>query len=457
MDSSAIEIGATLLRYGERGRTLKPQQYQVGAALDEQRAMTAVLMPRRSAKTESVLLWTIGLCASRPNTRVAFTMATTRQAARDKFMADVYPMLLELEGMGAHVLRGAGSERAEFEDGSSLRIVAPNEKAFRSQAFDIIIVDEAQASLEGDEADDLLGAMLPTLDTSELGMLILMGTAGEYREGNLLWDALHDPDAAVVDYSLGDHLDESMLTDWEYVSAALEVNHPGVGTLTTLDRLKRNWRSLSPVRFAREYLGLWGTRSGSGGMFDGAVVGAATLPGDLPRPPRRFALALHADTTGRWAIVAAWRVDDAGHVLLLDHGDQVAGAAPRARDLARKYRVPVAIDGWAHPVMMDVKQRLEQLRPSPNLTLQTVHDLGAAYERFSDDMLRGLVHLYEQDHMVTALLRVKRVQMGKYWKMSGLDVGDDATPAVAAAIALRQYDAAPASPMAGAQHAVVNL
>jgi hypothetical protein len=447
MQTNTIEAGAALFRYEQRGRTLKPQQYEVGACLDKRAGASAILMSRRSAKTESVILWTVGMMSLMPNLKVAFTMATTREAARAKFLADVYPIMEELAEADpdVHLLKGAGYERLTLPNGSHFAVLAPNDKAFRSKEFDIVIVDES-GHADPSVPDELLPALLPTLDTSELGMLIVMGTAGEYRDGNLLWDTLHDPDAEVVDYSAEDGaIDIERLADWDYARQMLEAYHPGVGTLTTVDRLKRNWTLLKPERFAREYLSVWGRAGGDGGLFDAALLADAALEGDLPAPPQRFALAMHCDSQGRWALVAAWREDDEGRVLLLDFGERMPLGCQRARDIARKYRVPIALDVRANQTMMDAKQRLEQQRPAPRLELQTFEDVGAAFERFTDDMIGGRIGHWNQGRMVDALSGVKRVQMGNRWKFA--PIADEARipEATAAAIALRSFDAKPRS------------
>lgn len=442
---TTIEVGAALFRYEDRGRTLKPQQYEVGDCLDRHAGASAVMMSRRSAKTESVILWTVGLMSQMPGLKVAFTMATTREAARAKFMADIFPIMDELADADpdVHLLKGAGYERLTMPNGSFFVVLAPTDKAFRSKEFDIIIVDEA-GHADPDVPESLLPAMLPTLDTSDLGMLILMGTAGEYRDGNLLWDALHDPDAAVVDYSAEDGaIDVERLADWDYAREMLETYHPGVGTLTTTERLKRNWQLLKPERFAREYLGVWGLAGGAGGLFDGGVLAASALPEALPAPPARFALGFHADSLGRWALVAAWREEDHGRVLLLDYGERMPAGVAKARDIARKYRVPVALDARANQTMQDAKQRLEQQRPAPRLDLQTFEDVGAAFERFTDDLLGARVYHWNQSRLIEALAQVKRVQMGNRWKFAAIDDGGRIPEATAAALALRAFDAKP--------------
>jgi hypothetical protein len=275
-------------------------------------------------------------------------------------------------------------------------------------------------------------------------MVIVMGTAGEYRAGNLLWDALHDPDASVVDHSGGDFIDVERLSDWGYASTMLEMHHVGLRSgLTTHARLKRNWSLLTPERFAREYLGVWGTAGGEGGEFTADQWAALYLPGELPDPPRRFALGVAASDDAA-AIVAAWRENDgSARLLLIDSRASRTWLPGAARDLARRYRVPVVLDPRASQTLADVKQRLEQLRPAPRLAVQDYEDVGAAHERIVREIDEGNVRHWGQQPLTDAFLAVRRQQMGAKWKFGRITEGADITPAQAATLALRYFDAQP--------------
>jgi hypothetical protein len=325
-------------------------------------------------------------------------------------------------------------------------IVAPSDKAFRSKKFDIIIVDEAGAA-DAELVEQLLGAALPTLDTSELGMFILMGTAGEYRAGNLLWDALHDEDTAVVDHGAGDLIELERMGDWAYVRGMLEQHHPGVGTLTTVERLKRNWSLLGAEKFAREYFNLWGDKGNAHGVFKRDEWDGLYLPGDLPTPPRRFALAVAA-TEQSGSIVAAWREDGEARLLVLDGRAGRAWLPTAARDLARRYRVPVVVDPRASMVMADVAQRLEQLRPAPRVERQDYEAVAAAHERMVEEIRGGRVRHFGQDVLTGAALAVRKVQMGGKWKFGRQSEDFDITAMQAATLALRFYDSTPSVSMA---------
>jgi hypothetical protein len=455
VDLTTIEEGARLFKYEERGWSLKPQQILLGETLDQQKPETAILMARRSAKTESVLLWTFAMMERHAGLQVAFTMATTRDAASKKFRGDVYPILHPLTEYrdDVRLLRGNGYESAEL-NGSLFSVVAPTDQAFRSKKFDIIIMDEGGEADPG-TVDDLMPAMLPTLDTSDIGMFIVMGTAGEYRAGNLLWDMLADPEVAAVNFSAGDDIDVAQLANWDYAEAMLDLYHPGIGTLTTAAKVKKSWKNLTPDKFAREYLGVWGDKGNSAGVFSAEQWAALWLPGDLPNPPRRFALAASA-TEQSASIVAAWREDGEARLLVLDRRSGRAWLPTTACDLARRYRVPIVVDPRANgTVMADVTQRLEQLRPAPVVERQTYEDVAAAHERMVEEVQLGRVRHFGQEPLSIAVLAARKIKMGGQWKFGRITDDVDITALQAATLALRFYDSQARSPMRAVESVAV--
>src|SRR5690606_15808715 len=93
------------------------------------------------------------------------------------------------------------------------------------------------------------------------------------------------------------------------VRELVELTHPGVGTLTTLDTMRQRFDSMrNPTKFAREYLSIFGQVGESTGLIDQTKWAAAGTGSDLPTPPADFGLAFapHPDQLSG-SIVAAWR------------------------------------------------------------------------------------------------------------------------------------------------------
>lgn len=447
-DSGALEAGTRLLMLADRGRGILDQQRNVAAVLDAHHTTTAIELPRRSTKSYSVLAWAVGMCALRPTIQIAYTAATTGKAARDRFTKELAdPLSIGQHSAGLRVRRAGGTERIVWRNGSLLQIVAPKESEFRSQDYDVVIVDEAMGR-SGAESDELIAAILPTLDTSPLGMLVLAGTAGRQREGNPLWDALEAGrrgDGGILEYAVPAEPAVEDLRDWSIVAELLRRHHPGVGTLTTLDRLKRNYDLMDSQLFAAEYLGVWG-RAGHGAGIIGATEWAALyLEGDLPIPPKRFALALQVSPNqSHAAIVAAWREDGEGRLLVLGHRDGVAWAPVVARDLARRYRLPVVMDPFG-AASGDVYRRLGELRPAPRLEPQSTGEVASAHARLLDEIRAGRVRHWGQQALTDAALSVRKRTMGESWRFGRAGEDDDVTALQAGALALRFYDAMPSA------------
>jgi hypothetical protein len=454
--SAALEAGSRLVGFGvgfgEGLRSLKPQQYELASVLDAMHGESGVLMPRRSSKSLTILMWLLGLCELEEGVQLAYTSATTGKAARDRYVKELLPYLMRMQTAGYPLTarRASGQERVEFRNGSLLQILAPLGDEFRSQAFDVVVIDEA-GEAEPEKSDDLLGAALPTLDTSDRGQWIVAGTAGDYREGNLLWDQLERGRAGaggILEYAVPQDIDVDTLSDWKVVEELLHSMHPGVGTLTTMDAMRRSFGLMKPLQFAREYLGVWGHMGGAGGIFDATEWGAlGTRVASLPAPPERFSLAVSASDSAA-SIVAAWRVQGIAHLLLIDHREGRGWVPQRARELAKKYRVPVVLDPQESTVMRDVKQSLEQLRT--RVEVQTYEDVAAAHERIVLEYKHGRLTHYQQQPLTDAFLGVRRVQMGARWKFGAIAEAD-VTAARAATLAVRFFDSTPRAIRASVQ------
>src|SRR5690606_9278829 len=157
-----------------------------------------------------------------------------------------------------HTIRWAnGSEALEFSNGSMLWVVPPRSDAFRSEAADTMLFDEA-GELDPAQPEDLLEGALPLLDTRPQGQAIIARPPARSRAG-LLWSTLQeartgeDPTTGIVDYSIRD--DESSVLLGEdglplldeqgrpqLDEAVVRRVHPGIGTLTTWAKMQARFR-----------------------------------------------------------------------------------------------------------------------------------------------------------------------------------------------------------------------
>ncbi|MEO8261643.1 MAG: hypothetical protein ABI566_03650, partial [Pseudolysinimonas sp.] len=334
-DRAEFLSGCHLLGLLSGGKTLKPQQLVVADALAGGEPYFALLMPRRSTKTTDLFAVALGRCLERDGYMVAYAQCTTGLKARDRFRKDIVaPLERMFRGVPEsarpfHIKRTGGSERVEFDNGSVFQVFPPEGAAFRSDAFDLIILDEAgEASPEMGE--DLLAGVLSTMDTRDGAQLVIAGTAAKYRTGNLLWDYLQDGRArtnrtGILEFAAPESTSEDDLNDWAVVEKLVLAAHPGLKTeavpdnLTDLETAKERWVK-QRARFVQEYLSIFGTAGATTGLMNFDQWKAGALKGPLPKPPARFAMAIavHPNQTSA-CIVAAWRVRGKARLLVIDY------------------------------------------------------------------------------------------------------------------------------------------
>lgn len=455
VDLTAFRQGLGALGIGRGKKTEKPQQTAIGTLLEARKpggnyayAILAVLVPRRASKTTSIFGTAIGRAMTEDDLNIGVT-AQNGSKARERFLSDIVQPLertyrdVPEDERGFRINRGRGSERVIFDNGSVIQVLPPLPDSWRGDAYDMAIFDEAQAlDADPDFIAELLGAVLPTLDTTG-GQLVFAGTAGAQRAG-VFWDTLSkaiagDPDHGVIYYGAPDTTDPADYLDPEVIEAA----HPGVGTLTTIEAVLRNGAAMNPASFAQEYLSIWGSTNGVA-FIDPALWEAARFTGALPEPPASMALAFEVDWSGSSAaVVAAWRDDEGtGHTLLLDHRPGTDWVADYAGELSRKYRVPITYD--AHAQNLVVAEALQRLKPRPRLDptagTKPVAIAAALYMRELGD---GRVRHYDQPAMNAAAENATKRAYRKdtaQWLFGRADVTKDISPIVAASIALWAAD-----------------
>ena len=460
-------VGATMLGLIEHepgGRTAKPQQLLVADVMNAGNPLNAILEPRRSTKTSSILAVHLGRCAVRPRRHSAFTLATTGLKAREKFREEIVDPIearwpdAALRPVKIH--KAGGGERLEFPNRSVYAVHPPLGSSFRSSAYDDVLVDEGGES-EDAMTDDLLAAIPPTFDTTG-GALVVSGTAGKRRgEGNLLHRMLTDKrlDAAILRYSAPDNTTDEELADWEpteehpeaRVRELIERHHPGVGNLTPLEAVHRSYLLMPRDVFTREYLGIFGEDGAAITLFDPLKWARTGIDGALPAPgtpafPIRWSLAFAAHPDGICtSIVAAWR-DAEGRAVGLQLDDlRGIDTAPAALvKLGRKYRVPLVYDE-ANQSNRLIIETLNREKSRPRLEPRAFKDAKVAASSLVDEVDReNVVHWRDQVAFTEGIHRTvkRRAGQGNGWLLGRDPKQPDhnITMVEAWALALHHYD-----------------
>lgn len=430
------------------------------------------LVPRRAAKTTSVWSVILGRCATIDGYQVA---TTAQDGTRARNILKAMARTLVANGSFSNIssadsdedsshdvigkVRWAnGSEALEFNNGSRVWAVPPRADAFRSEAADCLLFDEA-GELDPAQSEDILEGALPLMDTRPLGQAIIVGTPAKARAG-LLWDTLQvgragRPGTGIFDWSIRDDEDWFTRVDegtagaiekdgrWYRVNEALVRRvHPGIGTLTTWAKMLQRFDKMGLPSFEREYLCRFPFDNATAAIDMTVWHAHAVEPEDLPQ---RFGLAfdVEIDSTAA-ALCAAWR-DEQGvaRVAVLDYRSGVRWLPSVAAAVARKYRVPLRYDNiGANFAPADLLSR-----PPHNRGVRIVpggmRDTQAATQLFTTELSEGRLVHFAQSSLTEAA-------EGAAWRQTdgGRMFGRKASvngisPLVAAALALWQFDQLP--------------
>jgi hypothetical protein len=441
-----------------KARIPKPQTWVIVDVLNASHGDTdipvyptvGVCVPRRAAKTTSIFGVAMGRCLNRPGYIVIFTAQSgTKAAARFLDLArDLDRVNASDESRGFRILRGAGSQRIEFDNGSLFLVVPPKGDAFRGDAGDMIILDESQEH-DQETSDDLLGAILPTMDTRPSAQLVIAGTAGEHRSG-LLWNTLEEgrnqePGTGIVEYAAPD--DTPMWIPGEPVHGTIadpavwDMAHVGIGTLTTMETMEIRFAKLPRPQFLREYLGMWPED------YTQSAIGAALWRGaevDFVDKPADFAAAFDVAPDGsESAFVAAWRDDDGvAYIEVLGHEPGTTWLGPMVQAHQKRYpRMRVGYDSiGAALVEADEMGKLRD--PKPKIEALRMSDIAAACAAFMRDLGNARLHHFGQPGLDSAVAgAAKRQMLGeKAWAWGRAASGGSITTLIAGTNALRVYD-----------------
>jgi hypothetical protein len=454
-DQSRAEFleGARLLRLDKRrrydGKIIGPTPIQLAIAdtLAAGQKLNAFLEPRRSTKTTSIQAVLLGRCSLRDDYLVGWTMATTGAKTGERFRKDIVQPLERLypddHSRPFKLYQGKGDQAVSWPNGSWFNIYSPNGDGFRSGAFDVAWVDEA-GEAEPELGEDLTASIRPTLHTRHGAQLILSGTAATYRAGNLLWDGLTDPSAAVLRHGIPDDTDPELLNDWATVEPLVLASHPGIGWSTPLDAIHDDWNTPAMRKsFAAEILGLFGEEGSNVALIPQPLWTASAVPLVSVKPGTLSSLAavVHPDGSAA-SVVQAWTGAD-GYVYgaLIHHQAGVVGFRKKLLLLSRQLGRPITYDSKSTATEVEMRQ-LREARPAPaerplltaDISRSAVHLLNLIRE----DKFR---HFDQAELNGAAEIAIKRpIGQTGGWGFGRPDVkrrpGDDITPLEALSLAI---------------------
>jgi len=465
------------------GAQLYPQQLQIADLLATGRGTYVIEVPRRASKTTSIFLALLGRCSLRPGYKVTYTAqsgvaayrqfrewATTLDAVNPPDDGDLPPWLrgrprrtkaqtrqvalfgdelvqtpADPDRRGFRVMLGQVAPGLEFDNGSTFRLIAPKAANFRGAASDVSWIDEAQ-EVPVEDGADLLAGIRPLQDTRPGAHVIVSGTAGETRAG-IFWDLLErgragDEAVGILDFAAPPATPWPEIEDVDAAMRLLGQVHPGIGTLTTEQKMRAQWAELPRPQWAREYLSLW-PETFSQRAIPVQLWEDARLPRKVPKPAKvAFGLAIKPGGSVA-AIVAAWRDGDGvGFVEVVDHRPGTRWVPKRVIELTGRYKgSTVGYDargeGGATKTEVD---RISGGRVV--MSEQKWPDLTAGSIQFLRDLERGMLKHFTQQGLDTAVADASRRDSGDVgqWTWSPMEPGRDIVCLDAASRALRNWD-----------------
>lgn len=484
--------GARLLRLDQRQRAgdggmgPSPMQLMVADLLAAGAFMNAIDESRRSTKTTAVQAVMLGRCYHREDYQVGWTMFTTGAKAGERFRKDIVAHLRRVypdERVSPIKINvGKGTEHLEFRDtGSFLNVYTPNGEGFRSGGFDMAFGDEA-AEADIEQGEDVERAVIPTMDTKVGAQFVLAGTGAKWRTGNLLWRALHDPDANVLWHGIPETTDREQLVSWEpdlphpltgatggRMREWIERTHPGVAYTTPIEAVKRSFDKVKLDDFLIEYGGQFGFEGAADALIAPALYAACRTNDAFPAElPAHVSIALKVHHLGLAASLAiAWDYEEPS-TDLVDAALDLAGVRERPQ------RRAIALWHWQEGTHGLAREVIEKLRRRPGLVLgydkrgytedvvekevllaqptpitrpSVTADIPRSTVALIKAITTGTVVIFGHDKLDAAAARATRQSFGNYGTFRfGAPKDDpdfDVTPLEAAALALHWLEAAP--------------
>jgi len=395
-----------------------------------------VTVPRQTGKTTLVLAWELDRCIHTDEwggpQRVAYS-AQTGWDARRKLIDDQVPILEEspLFGFVHRVLRGTGNESVVFKSRSRIDLISGDKGAGHGRTLDLGAVDEAF-----DDVDDRReGAMSPAMKTRRNAQLLITSTAGTdeslylqriVRMGRSAvedgktdgvayfeWSVPKEDDA---DYDGQDIYDPEV---WKRFIPALND--------TALATMLAEAEGMSESEFRRAYLNQWTTME-TDRVIPAESWEAVCRKDARPAAPLRMGLDVMPERDAGSIVMCGGGVGE-----LVETFDDVSRMEARARELSRKYRASVVIDG--NGPAASIADELENGSPKVRVERLTTPQYAVACAKFFDAVIDGNIRVRRSNPMDRAAAGARKKPQGDRFVWSRTSSTIDVTPLVALTLA----------------------
>ena len=422
----------------ELGFELRPWQLQVLDTALEFRADgtpwhkegVTVTVSRQNGKT--VMVWALMTwwCRKWPNQKVIYVAQTRLDAANR-----VLDLGLRLMPAGdVRRYKGVGSEHLQFDNGSRIDIIAPNAVAAHGSSVDLAVCDESWTLQEV-----VLAGLIPSQAARPGSMLWFVSTQGD--EDSEVMNRLTERGRLSVDDP------ESKIAYFEWSAdedAGDDVSNPDhwgrwmpmLGDTVSVDSIKAAQTVLSPSAFRRAFGNVQTTSReelwpeewwpATEDRYIHATSGVV------------LAFDVNASPAGA-SIVAAFPNGEKWHVDLVEYqaGESSLWLIKRLRELVMKHR-PLAVASAGGGPSRAIMPEIKALCANRGITFRqlTAQDMGAAAGLFHDSLRTKTLTHGESGALSDAVRGARGKAAGDMWKFDRVGMRADASPLIAASLAL---------------------
>lgn len=369
-----------------------------------------ITVPRQCGKTALGFDIALGRAGEYREFRAAYA-AQTGHVSSERFTERIGELeQTALRTMTKGRLSG-GTERITFTGNKSyVKAFPPKAGALRSNALDLVIVDEAQE--HGEELGKALDAtILPTFSTRPRRQLMIIGTAGTAWSKYLrrYMDMALDgaPGMALIEFG-------AMPTDDLTDDAVLLRTHPGLAYgLTDLDFLGNMRDVMGIAGFLREFGNVW-TAGDTASPVDAVAWLARALELVPLRTPAALAFDVDADRSTS-SICASELIDGLPVVRVLEERPGDSWLEDRMVELAKQFpRAPIYFDALGPGVNVGMALATRR-RLGDRMKATHAPEYAAACIGIASAANTGKMNHYAQPPLDLAVAAAEARQLGDRW------------------------------------------
>lgn len=398
-------------------------------------------LPRQVGKTYLIGSMAFALCINQPGMLVIWSAHHARTHGETFLSMQEFAKRSKVSPYVERVYTGSGDEEIRFHNGSRI-LFGARERGFGRgvPGVDMIVADEAQIM-----SDKALDAQLATMNTSQFGLAIFVGTPPRPDDPSEAFTRMRTEawegtlrDAAWIEFGVTADADPTDRAQWRMAN-------PSYPRRTPAESILRLQRKLKPESFLREGLGVWTTLDGSQPIPLSQWTALADPEGaSLELSDLTLAVDMPPDRSSAAVVACGRRPDGTPQVEVVEVNTGSGWVVDRCSSVAMKR--------WVREVVIDGASAAAALIPAleaAGLTVRktTTRDYTDACGGLFDAVVGSEVRNVPHPAMAQALAGASKRPLGDAWAFDKRKASADITPLVAAALArwgvTRTGDSAP--------------